>query len=498
MNPLLTLTRLAPASLLSVRSGGAGRSRVAVAVLASVFAGVALRAHEYTLNRPFWYDESYLLLNVKDVSFAGLCGALDYNLVIPALFLWVERLCYLAFGMTEWAMRLPAFGAGLAALLVMVPLARRVVGRSLWWLPVAFLALSRHAITHGAEVRPYTVDLLVSTLILWTTAVVLAEGRARGWAPAALVALAALGPWFSFPAAFGLAGAVGALFIAAYRHGGRTRWALFGTVALVTASSAVALWAIQARHLYYPGMHDHWGPFGWGGFPNYARPWSVLMWPLTRSVETGNYGTREMGLALTGLALLGAIVLVRRRPALAAAVVLPFGSALAASLLGKYPLANRTTTFLLPALWLSAAVGVSGLAAYFPGRRLALVIPLALLGSDLANDVKDAIRPTSVGTRTAFAHVREARVSGDAVWVSHVEVYQTYYGQEENVYGAVDAPARVVGAARTGRVWVVNYPSPLTTPLDALLATLGTAGFQETDRQTYRGVVVSLYTRKSG
>ncbi len=472
---------------------GAHRPWLLFAALACLALGFGLRAREYARDLPFWYDESYLLLNVEKVPYAGLCGPLEHKLVIPAGFLWAERACYRAFGMTEWGMRLPAFGAGLAALLVMVPLARRVVGGPLWWLPVAFLALSRHAISHGAEVRPYTVDLLLSALVLWLTAAVL--GGARGWVVAGLLAVAAAGPWLSFPSAFGLAGAVGALFVSAARDGGRGRWALFGGVAAVAAGSALALWAVQARHLYYPGMHEHWGPFGWGGFPDHSRAWSVLAWPFTRSVETGSYGTREMGAVLTGLALVGAVVLGRRCPGPAAAVVLPFGAALAASYLGKYPLAHRTTTFLLPTLWVAAAVGASALVTRFPSNRLVLVLPLTLIGPDLTNSVKDALRPTPCGTREAFARVRDGRTEGDVVWVGNVEVYQTYYGREENVFGAFDAPAGVLERARTGRVWVVNYPSPFRSPADDFSDALTAAGYHAAERRPYPGVVVSLFTR---
>jgi hypothetical protein len=456
--------------------------------------GFGSRAREYARNLPFWYDEAYLLLNVADVPFDGLCGALEHNLVIPAFFLWVERACFLTFGMTEWGMRLPAFVAGCAALLVTVPLARRVAPGPLWWLPVAFVALSRHAITHGAEVRPYTVDLLISALILWLTAVVLAEDRGRRWAAAGLILLAALGPWFSFPAAFGLAGAVGALFVSAARNGGRERWVLCAGVALVTGVSALALWGVQARHLYYPGMSRHWGAGGWGGFPDYASARSVLLWPVTRSVEAGNYGTRDMGWLLTGLALIGTFGLAKRSPALAAAVVLPFLAALGASLLGKYPLAHRTTMFLLPLLWSAAACGAADLIARFPDRRLALLLPLTLLGPDINNTTRDALQPTPPGTRAAFAQVRDARVPGDVVWVGNVEVYRTYFGREENVFGACDVPARVLEAARTDRVWVVIYPSPFRSPSDDLTETLAAAGYRETERRPYSGVVVSLYT----
>jgi hypothetical protein len=433
-------------------------------------------------------------LNVAHVSFADLCGPLDYHLVIPALFLWLEKVCFLAFGMTEWGMRLPAFIAGCCALAAMVPISRRIVCGLQWWLPVAFFALSRHAIGHGAEVRPYTVDLLCSIVILWATAVILGESATRLRGIVVLVVLAAVGPWLSFPAAFGLAGACAALFVAAWQAGGRTRWAIFATVSLVSAVSALALWDVQARHLYYSGMNEHWGPAGWGGFPDYSRPWSAVLWPISRSVEAGNYGTREMGLVLSGLALIGAVSLMRRRAALATALVLPFATALIASYLGKYPLAHRTTTFLLPILWLAAAIGVQALVAHLPGRWIVVVLLLALLGTDLVNAFKDAVRATPITTRAAFADVQAARLNGDAVWVGHVEVYQTYYGPEHDVLGASNHPAEVIAAARSGRIWVVVNPSPFRAPIDDLTDALSAAGYREAERHSYHGVVVGLYT----
>ena len=272
LHPLRQITSL----LLPVRSGGTGLHRNWGSARGS---GVpvrrvrAPRAREYARKSPLLVRRILPAPSMSRTSrFAGLCGALDYNLVIPALFLWLERACYLAFGMTEWGMRLPAFVAGIAALLVMIPLARRVVGGPLRWLPVAFVALSRHAISHGAEVRPYTVDLLFSALILWATVVVLAEGRA------AKVGLGAQ-PCCSPHSARGSRSPVrvrhsrgrGSVryLVAAYQHGGRKRWTPvrcryarhrgFGIFSLVGYPGPAPLLPRNARSLG--------GRSGWGAVP---------------------------------------------------------------------------------------------------------------------------------------------------------------------------------------------------------------------------------------
>src|SRR5207248_10215139 len=121
-------------------------------------------------------------------------------------------------GPGELPMRLPALAAGVAVLFTLAALARRVVGRPAWLWVVALCAVSRHALIHSYEVRPYTCDLLVSTLILLAAAVVLdrhSGPRPRGRAGVGLLAAAALAPWLSFPSAFVLAGASLALLVAA-------------------------------------------------------------------------------------------------------------------------------------------------------------------------------------------------------------------------------------------------------------------------------------------
>src|SRR5205823_3332403 len=160
-----------------------------------LFLGVVVRFRLYSQNHAFWYDEAYLLLNVIKRSYADLIGAADYNLVVPVGYLWIERAIYQATGGREWAMRLPALLAGLAALILMVPLAKRVIGGWAAWLAVALLATSRHALSHGCEVRTYTIDLLVAIVILMCTAVLvdkLSTRRSRRFAAASLLITTAI------------------------------------------------------------------------------------------------------------------------------------------------------------------------------------------------------------------------------------------------------------------------------------------------------------------
>ena len=110
--------------------------------------GLAVRCRQYFFNASYWYDEAYLILTIRDHSLANLLGALPYQLTAPPLFLWLTRALHEWGGDGELLMRLPAFLGGLAALLLMIPLARRRARSAARVLAVClprFRAARRHA-----------------------------------------------------------------------------------------------------------------------------------------------------------------------------------------------------------------------------------------------------------------------------------------------------------------------------------------------------------------
>src|SRR5438132_12628876 len=129
-------------------------------MLAILALGIAARCRQYVGCPSYWYDEAYLLLNIFEKSYTDLLGALQYNVVIPPLVLWMLRGLYLVAGSSEWVMRLPAAVACLAGLFLMIPLARRVVGPGIGVCAVSLCALLDHHLMHGCEVRPYSIDFL--------------------------------------------------------------------------------------------------------------------------------------------------------------------------------------------------------------------------------------------------------------------------------------------------------------------------------------------------
>jgi len=463
--------------------------------------GVALRVRQYAACPSYWYDEAYLLLNIFHLSFLELLGPLRENQAAPPLFLWILRGLYPIVGGSEWAMRLPALAASVAGLFVMVPLARRVAGRrgGLW--AVAFCALGHHAAAHAGEVKPYTLDFLMTELILLAALRCLRPVRTLR-SRVVVCLLAVLAPWASYPAVFVLGAACLALLIRAFhcQPAAQARGTkMFACVSggLFSLSSLI-LWQTVARHQATPALRVFWA----SSFLDLASPGAALVWIVRCLIEIGNYGTREMGLPLLVLALIGAVSLWRRSPSCVVLLIGPFTLALIASALHRYPLGGRLVFFLVPCMWLLAARGIGTLVRYLPAHRMrlawalpvVLLIPAALWAGRLFLVVTPRCQ-----FREAFAYVEQHRGAADRVWVSHPQVYEVYYG-EKPILSPYSSPRMVEQAAYTGRLWMIcavaGSRERLTAP--EMVARVRAATCKVLDRRRFKGLEVTLYAPWAG
>jgi hypothetical protein len=479
-------------------------------LLTLVVLGVALRIRQYIACPSYWYDEAYLLLNVFRKSFIELLGPLRDNQAAPPLFLWLLRGLYQLVGKSEWWMRLPALTASVAGLLMMAPLARRITGpltlpspsggegrvrgRGALW-AVAFCALGHHAAYHAAEVKPYSLDFLMTELIL--LAALRCQVIVSDWRPRlALCLLAVLAPWASYPSVFLLSAASLSLLVYTFRHRfvvhRRTHIAMALAAGGLTVLSGLILWQLAVRHQATSALHAYWNE----SFIDLTSPSTAAVWTERRLIEIGNYGTREMGLPLVLLALVGAASL-RRRPARLVLLMGPLALALCASALRLYPLGGRLLFFLVPCLWLLAARGIEVLM-----RRLSLgrawlgwLLPMVLLAPSLlwAGEWLLVVTPRCQ-FREAFDYVEAHRQSGDVLWVSHPQVYEVYRGHAPTL-SAYSSPSRVEEVAQNGRLWMVCAIAGSRERYTAAdtVARMKAASCAVIDRRRFRGLDVVLY-----
>lgn len=375
---------------------------VARATLGFVALGVLVRVVRYLLNYPLWCDESMFAANLLDRGFAGMLRPLDYRQVAPVLFRLIELAAVRAFGFSEWSLRLFPFACGLASVPLFWQVSRRVLRGVPLLLAVGIFAASGWPLKYVAEVKPYASDLLAALGLLALAVEWWRRPGRVGW----LWGLAAAGPVavaLSFPAVF-VAGGVGlGLLPTAWRSGRRGAWAAYAAFGLGVVATFLPLLVFYRTapqdHDYF---HRNWAPaFPPGGGVVPLASWFV-------SINTGflfaypEGGARGLS-ALTTLSFAaGAAVLWRRgRRGVVGLCLAPFGLALAAAALHRYPygMSARTSQYLAPAICLLAGLGAAALLARLPragarrrapGVLAALLAALALgrMGYDVAHPYK--------------------------------------------------------------------------------------------------------------
>lgn len=256
--------------------------------------------------------------------------------------------------------------------------------------------------------------------------------------------------------------------------------------------SGLFLWYLVVRHQATPSLRVFWT----SSFLDLSSPAAAAAWTARCLIEIGNYGTREMGLPLLLLALLGAASL-RRRPARLVLLLAPMALALAASALRLYPLGGRLLFFLVPCLWLLAARGIHAAMQKLPMRRASLswILPMALLIPELLSAGRLFIGVTPrCQFREAFVYVEAQRQSGDVLWVSHPQVYEVYHGRAPDL-SAYSPPEVVAQTARTRRLWMIcavagSHERYTAADTVASVKAIAPAVF---DRRRFRGLEVVLY-----
>jgi hypothetical protein len=302
--------------------------------------GLMGRAVRYALDFPLWGDEASLALNLAGRDYAGLADELDHFQVAPVLFLWAEKAALTHLGDSELALRLLPFLAGVAALLLFWRLAGALLPPTPAALATGFLAVARWPVTMSANLKPYSLDLLVSLALLALAAAWLRDPRRRWLACLALLAPLAVG--LSYPSVFVAGGASLALLPALWKRRVGSEWALFATfnVLLLTTFLASLLLLAQPR----PGapdlrafMADYWRR----GFPP-PEWWRAPIW--LASAHSGQMfaypaGAERGGSVVTfALFALGAAWCWRHRPRwLLGLCLAPFALHLLAAALHRYP-----------------------------------------------------------------------------------------------------------------------------------------------------------------
>lgn len=463
--------------------------------LVLILFGTGCRLRLLLANQSFWYDEAYLLTNVQDKNFEELLGPTKCQQAAPPFYLWMLRAIYLMSGTTEWALRLPSIVAGALAIVVAIPLGRRLAGRAgaVWF--VLFVAMSLHGLTLSNDVKPYTIDLLFTELVLLAGAACLIdEGRSRWRAMGGLIALGALGPWLSYPIVFSLGGVGVAWVIHALVR--RERAIAIGVIlyGLIGLASCLLLWHFVARHQRTAELATFWKL----GFIDLADPQSILMTTGRIVRKLGDYASTGLGIPFLFLTPAGWFIIARRSGTTTIMLVTTLLLALTASAMKYYPLDDRLTMFAAPLIWLPAAVAIDKIVQHLRGRfGWAILFGLFMLPVSDLGRVCVQIKRGAYGTefRESYRHYHEHYQPGDALWQPYAEVYEVYHGRTIDGFDAHAPVEAILASNRHGRLWLISPPNEAARELLVRLQTCLTGGGMTLiDERHYRGVVVFLYS----
>jgi Dolichyl-phosphate-mannose-protein mannosyltransferase len=388
-----------------------------------------MRIVVYSRNAWLMHDEAALALNVVRRGFVELLAPLDYLQTAPPLFLWLERAAALTLGANEWSLRLFPLLAGLATAPLTWRVGRRLLPESAATLAVGLVALSPALVQYAALVKPYALDALVTLLILdRVIATVEHNAGASQWAALAATGLLALVA--STPAVFVLGGAIAFVLATALIERDRTLAWRGMLLAMGWGAAFVALVATVFRPAVADDtstgkfMHWYWAAnFLTSEPPGITTKFLALLWGALPHTFFGEAVIPNATTLFLAAIVVGVVVLVAsRRVPVALLLTVPGTALIVASMLRRYPIAERLVLFAAPLSALLVATSQLGF-RYVRSQRAeewltatATVAILALAAQGSVTQVE--LISSGHGSRVLVREAAAEHARGAPLWVS--------------------------------------------------------------------------------
>ncbi len=418
--------------------------------------GAALRIFQYASDTSFWFDELSLVRNIVHRSETQLATEpLRYDQVAPVGFLVTEKGISRVLGESDLAFRFLLLPVALAALVLFVPLARRVLDGYAVPFAVAMFAIGAPFIRYAAEVKQYGIDIF-AVIVMSLVTLRLRHPDSTGTRCIAAGFLGAALVWFSQATILILAGLGAALLVAWILERDRPTARALRIALPIWAAACVAA-AVVTFRLVSPATRAFMDQF-WrlrGGFP----PWPIekpkdLLWLWDRfllQLGDNRVLAYPWPALYAALAIAGLAVLWRRNRVGALVLLGPLSVAVLAAVAGFYPLHSRVALYTLPALILAVAAAVEWVRRTIARRHAALgaAAMLALFAGPASAFVRRPPPYFVEDHKTVLAFLRDHRQPDDAVFVFPYEVEAVErYGAE---YGLAPGDYEVGGCSPEDR-----------------------------------------------
>ncbi|MGO8746026.1 MAG: hypothetical protein ACLQNE_08550 [Thermoguttaceae bacterium] len=391
-----------------------------------------LRLSPYVHCRSLWFDEALLALNLVDRGYAHLTAPLDYHQAAPLAFLWAERAIISLSHTNEYTLRLLPFMAGVAVLPLCFLLARQYVNPLGALLALTIVSLCPYLIYYSNEVKQYSLDVLISTmLILYSATMVDAPLRRRGMIALALCGSVSL--WLSHPSVFVLGGIGAALFISRLLKG-RTTDVIY--LALIGAS-----WLCSFSVLYFVSLRfiagDHAFRSFWsdGMLPSPIGFRGACRWMCDVACKSFHDPLGFTAAAVPGaLAVIGCADVARRNVGKCLILLLPVVLVAFAAMLRLYPFLGRLILFIVPIYSVFIGAGVSWMCKGMSPFRVAACVVMFLYIVVFPGGKKalgEALQPGGKEeARSGIEMISQNAAPGDILYVYHgaVPPFEFYRG----------------------------------------------------------------------
>lgn len=385
--------------------------------------GFLWRTVRYLLHFPIWGDEALLATNLAWFDYAELAHRLENCQVAPLLFLWGGRTAFCWLGSGMLSMRLLPFIAGVGSLFLYWKFTRLMLGPRARLFATGFLAVAIWPVSMSGLLKPYSLDLFMSLLLILLTVKWLKNPAQTRWL-AGLVAAVPVALLSSYPTVFVAASASVAMAFPAWRKGWKTRcWfaaynlALLAGFLLASKVGAAQLGTVAGAVDTQAGMTAYWAE----GFPP-SSPFAFLRWfvlAITGQMTAYPLGAAHGGSIITVLLCAVGIRCWIRRGRWEWLVLFtgPVFLGVAAAALHRYPFGTscRLNQHLAPAVCILAGLGLAAVlgrvfsnAAQSRKWTLTIAGAFALLGiggilMDLSNPYRD---PGCKWMETAMARIK--------------------------------------------------------------------------------------------
>ena len=130
--------------------------------------GIVLRLNHYLGNRSFWLDEAWLALDITLKSIQEILFLNVRHIDLPSApmgFLLVEKISILAFGNTDYALRLFPLLCGILSLFLFYAILKRYCSRPVVIMALGLFALIDPLVYYSAELKQYSSDVMIALIM---------------------------------------------------------------------------------------------------------------------------------------------------------------------------------------------------------------------------------------------------------------------------------------------------------------------------------------------